>query len=677
MSARFAIIYSGIWLALGLLLMSTHAHAQGQTLSAATNKDVFSSFEIEIDKIVDQQGIDGHQILAKLLGLENQINGLNDFVILSAHRCYWTTKFKDVQAYQAVIQNLNSKLAPANLKNTVLAGIELCQMYAEADTQKRAQNLAKAFHFVKNSQAAALRYWISTLYIDLAGKQGRARDAIDAANIAINIARANKDYLRQSSTLRRLAMLEVDFGDKEEALNHIDESIALRKIMEANPKDIELLVNRAFVLFSMKRYEEALVSYREAEVLANEKKNNDYLPIIWSNYADIAYAQGDFPRAKKELKRLFEWAQENNQMLMTSYGKMTAALLAIESKNPEQAQQLFDEAGTFFLKENYQVEMREFYGNLAKAYAKHSYYKQAYAALEKKLELSAKIDLESRGHAANELRELLNTEERIKENLALQSELQKNRFNIQRWLLLVILLVMGLAWSARLFINARRRNSVLQIENKELDLQRFQDPLTSLFNRRYVMENSKLFWQRVQKQSAAIMIIDADHFKNINDHYGHPAGDAALIEMARRIQSNVRENDVVVRWGGEEFLVCSFSCNEMQVHMMVLRILEELQRTPLLFEDKEISMSASIGYILQPLKLGSSEPISFEECIKFADAALYFAKAKGRNRSIGIEKINANTKSYSQLFDHFEEAVARGDIEIKESLGLSEAKVLN
>jgi diguanylate cyclase (GGDEF)-like protein len=173
------------------------------------------------------------------------------------------------------------------------------------------------------------------------------------------------------------------------------------------------------------------------------------------------------------------------------------------------------------------------------------------------------------------------------------------------------------------------------------------------------------------------MIIDADHFKNINDHYGHPAGDAALIEMARRIQSNVRENDVVVRWGGEEFLVCSFSCNEMQVHMMVLRILEELQRTPLLFEDKEISMSASIGYILQPLKLGSSEPISFEECIKFADAALYFAKAKGRNRAIGIEKIHAKTKNYSQLFDHFEEAVARGDIEIKESLGLSETNVLN
>jgi diguanylate cyclase (GGDEF)-like protein len=183
------------------------------------------------------------------------------------------------------------------------------------------------------------------------------------------------------------------------------------------------------------------------------------------------------------------------------------------------------------------------------------------------------------------------------------------------------------------------------------------------------MENCAEFWQRVQKQSAAIMIIDADHFKKINDQYGHPAGDAALVEMARRIQTNVRENDVVVRWGGEEFLVCSFSCNETQAQMMARRILEEFQSTPLLFEDKQISISASVGYILLPLQSGSDEHVNFEESIKLADAALYLAKAKGRNRAIGIEKINAKTKSYSELFDHFEEAVAAGDIEIKESLG--------
>lgn len=652
---------------------SNHVQAQASPLSSSKGvsptADQFSSFELAMDKVADQYGSDHRQVLIQLGKIEKQSKDLKDFATLSAYRCYLTSELKQVTEYQAIVQDLKSKVVDEATKLAVQAAIELCQMYGEGDRQKRDQALARAFHFVKDAKAATLRYWISTMYADQTTLQGRAREAMDAAKIARNVAKANNDDFRQATSLRTLAMVEVDFGDKEEALVYIDEVVALRKKISSDPIDTESLLNRAFILAALKRYDEALKAYREVEMIAVKQKEVSIPPIVWSNYADIAYARGDFNQAQKEVDRLLRWSQEHQDVYLTSYAKMTAALLAVESKNPDLAQQLFKEAATFFEKENRRVEMRDFYGALAKAYTRNGYHKQAYVALEQKMNLSTSIEQESRGHAANELRELLKTEERIKENISLQAEVERSRLSLQRWVFLALLLLLALVWAARLFIQSRRRNSVLQLENKELDIQRFQDPLTQLFNRRYVMEKRNAIWQKIQNQSAAILIIDADHFKKINDNFGHPAGDAALIEIARRVQLNVRDSDIVVRWGGEEFLICSFACNAAQAGLMATRILAELRSTPMEFDGKLIQLSASIGYVLIPLQWRANMQLSFDESIKFADAALYLAKAKGRNRAIGLEKMISPAREYAQLFDQLEDAATKGEIQLKEIIG--------
>jgi diguanylate cyclase (GGDEF)-like protein len=642
---------------------------QAAVPAASAVKEQFSSFELAMDKVADQYGRDNLQVLAQLQRIEAQAGNLKDYATLSAYRCYLTTQLKQMPAYQTVLTDLKNKLPENSVKPTVQAAIELCQMYAEPDPQKRDQNLARAFYLIKTAQAPTLRYWISTMYIELTGRQGRARDAIDAAKIALGVARANNDRFRQAVSLRSLAMVEVDFGDPEDALTHIDEAVAISRHLSADWIDTASLLNRAYILTALKRYNEALKTYREVEQIAIRQKEETVPPIVWSNYADIAYAQGNFPQAQKEVGRLLAWSQQHKDNLLNSYAKMTSALLAVESKNPELAQTLFNQASQIFLKENHQVEMRDFYGSIARAYARNGYYKQAYAALEKKLEFSAKIEQESRGHAANELRELLKTEERIKENLTLQAEVEKSKLNIQRWVFLALLLVLALAWSARLFLQTRKRNSALLVENKELDHQRFQDPLTQLFNRRYVMENSATIWQKILQQNAAILIIDADHFKKINDNYGHPAGDAALIEIARRIKLTMRDSDIVVRWGGEEFLVCSFSCNAEQARMMVSRVLEELRNAPIEFGGKTIPLSASIGYVLAPQQTQTKEQINFDDSVQLADAALYLAKTKGRNRAMGVENILASQRAHTELCEQLEQAANAGEVQLKEILG--------
>ncbi|MFZ6819386.1 tetratricopeptide repeat-containing diguanylate cyclase [Undibacterium sp. Ji22W] len=649
------------------VLLIAHARAAEPTANAV--KEQFSIFEVAMEKVANQYGSDNRQVLTQLQTIEAQVGSLKDFAALSAYRCYLTKQLKDMSATQAVLANLKNKVPEISAKPAIQAAIELCQMYAEEDPQKRDQHLARAFHLIKTTQAATLRYWISTMYIELTTRQGRARDAIDAAKIALGVARANNDRFRQAGSLRSLALVEVDFGDKEDALIHIDEAVALYRQINPDSFNTTGLLNRAYILMSLKRYDDSLKAYREVEQIAIKQKEDTVPPIVWSNYADIAYAQGNFQQAHKEIKRLLEWSQQHQDVFLNSYAKMTAALLAVESKNLEQAQSLFADALQIFQKEDHQVEIRDFYGNIATAYFKNGYYKQAYAALEKKLELNSSIEQQSRGHAANELRELLKTEERIKENLTLQAEVEKSRLNIQRWVFLALLLMLALAWSARLFMQTRKRNTALLVENKELDYQRFQDPLTQLFNRRYVMENSAAIWDKIQQQSAAILIIDADHFKKINDNFGHPAGDAALIEIARRIKLTMRDSDIVVRWGGEEFLVCSFACNAEQARIMVSRVLEELRRSTLEFAGKTIALSASIGYVLAPLQGQTKGFIEFDDSVKLADAALYLAKTTGRNRAVGVEKILQPQRTPTELCEQLAQAARAGEVQMKETLG--------
>ena len=119
-------------------------------------------------------------------------------------------------------------------------------------------------------------------------------------------------------------------------------------------------------------------------MIAYKQKEPTIPPIVWSNYADIAYAQGDYQLAQKEVNRLLAWAEENKSVFLGSYAKMTKALLLIEYRKPEQAQLVFEEALVYFQERNSQVDMRDFYGSIATAYERNGYFKQAYGALEKK-----------------------------------------------------------------------------------------------------------------------------------------------------------------------------------------------------------------------------------------------------------------------------------------------------
>jgi diguanylate cyclase (GGDEF)-like protein len=131
-------------------------------------------------------------------------------------------------------------------------------------------------------------------------------------------------------------------------------------------------------------------------------------------------------------------------------------------------------------------------------------------------------------------------------------------------------------------------------------------------------------------------LIDADCFKEVNDRYGHDLGDRVLAETARRISSAIRNSDVLIRWGGDEFLVVSRYTDRIDAETLAARVLEAVGGTAFELTNHHLQRSCSVGWAVFPWFLDSPAEVPYEEILQLADCALYEAKTAGRNRAVGM-----------------------------------------
>ncbi|SDC46905.1 PleD family two-component system response regulator [Belnapia rosea] len=180
-------------------------------------------------------------------------------------------------------------------------------------------------------------------------------------------------------------------------------------------------------------------------------------------------------------------------------------------------------------------------------------------------------------------------------------------------------------------LRARARNQIRRKRYQErlrADLDRslemaVTDPLTGLRNRRYVHRHLEGV---LRGTDAAVLLLDVDRFKSINDGYGHPAGDAALKEVARRLKTHLRAADVVARYGGEEFMVVLAGAPTDYATMVAERLRQALAAEPFDIAGLRLGITASFGLAIA----GSGTSVT--AAIAAADTALYRAKQGGRNR---------------------------------------------
>lgn len=154
------------------------------------------------------------------------------------------------------------------------------------------------------------------------------------------------------------------------------------------------------------------------------------------------------------------------------------------------------------------------------------------------------------------------------------------------------------------------------------------DPLTGLANRRLLLDRFEQANARAKRgESFAIHYIDLDRFKPINDKLGHKAGDAVLIEVARRLQAATRETDTVSRIGGDEFVIMqSNAANAKSANLLARRVISAIAQ-PIHHEGNAMQVTASIG-----ITISSDGELTLEDMMRQADSALYRSKQNGRNR---------------------------------------------
>jgi diguanylate cyclase (GGDEF)-like protein len=166
----------------------------------------------------------------------------------------------------------------------------------------------------------------------------------------------------------------------------------------------------------------------------------------------------------------------------------------------------------------------------------------------------------------------------------------------------------------------------------------FLDGMTGLFNRQRFLTLSAAEWIRFQRyeRPLSLLMIDIDHFKSINDRFGHAVGDQAIIHVAHFCRKDHRTSDVVARIGGEEFVLLLPETDLEQALVVAERLRKRVAETPLHSNARDVPMTVSIGVAEACVGMGN-----VDELLKRADDALYEAKRSGRNRVVGAQPNSA------------------------------------
>ncbi len=165
------------------------------------------------------------------------------------------------------------------------------------------------------------------------------------------------------------------------------------------------------------------------------------------------------------------------------------------------------------------------------------------------------------------------------------------------------------------------------------------DPVTQSRTKAYFLDQIDQEFSHATRKGLplSLMIFDFDHFKNINDSYGHPAGDFALKKVAEITQNTIRTEDLFARYGGEEFVILMRDTMEDDAVKLAERLRQNIEKFIFDFEGKRLKITISSG--VASLKSGNFE--NFEVMIKVADEYLYFAKQNGRNRVASLSLLAA------------------------------------
>lgn len=474
-------------------------------------------------------------------------------------------------------------------------------------------------------------------------RQGKMVEGLDNILKAHDIQIAVQGFA-SSKILIGLGFTNFYMKNYDKAINYTQQSIASQP--ENDLMLIELYPNLAAMFIAQENYDSALEAINQAERVAHYHNIFDRVAII-VNKATIYAELGEDKKAIEYYLKALDITNEKGDAI----NKPTVVSNLAESHQSlgmhDIAANYFEQAYQLYADDSQLIKRLELYPPMIKNYQSLKNYQRALALMieykdlaDESTSLSAKEKFDQ-SQAAYDLA--------VKENALIEAKLEQTR-NENSILYLYGIVSFFTLFAVFLFIAYRLKSSAYK-KVKELAI---RDQLTGLLNRRALHDIFELEMNRAKrnKNTFSVILLDIDHFKSLNDTYGHDYGDVVLQKIAQTLQSSVREMDKVSRWGGEEFLIFLPETNQAQATILAEKIRQVVSEIPLYYPMAEsksepkpeptknsLTKQPQAQVVQVTISLGVAEyqmQDNYKDIVKQADLGLYKAKDQGRNTVVCI-----------------------------------------
>lgn len=495
-----------------------------------------------------------------------------------------------------------------------------------------------------------------------------------------------RPHQSQASTLRSLNELSNVYAamkNEGKALKVIDEALVIAKDIGAIKMLGTLHINQGNLNSSMGQMDAAVDAYQKALKISVEAGLLGTHATALNNIGDTYLIRKDYVRAEVMARRALAKYQEAGELAGVATAQCNIGFALMGQGRIKEGAAEVQSALKFIHDSAARADEEAILEELARMYAQAGLYHEAYDTVRSQQKLAKELFNADRAKSVATLQEQFDSVQREKqiellarENSLKDAEISNRRLQQIVTILGALVTVMAGVFMFLLYRKVRKANDKLYEANKQLEFHSVRDPLTGLYNRRSFLELMKQrapapgTGRREDANTDGLMILDIDHFKHINDTLGHAGGDTVLVEIAKRLRSTVRDSDMVMRWGGEEFLVYSPKANAMHLKNLAQRILKVIGETPIEVGDHTLQVTVTGGFLALPFSGLTEEQCNWEKAMQIADMALYLGKVNGRNRAYGINRLLVPFEAAMPVLERDISAAIKADmVELVEVVG--------
>jgi len=571
-------------------------------------------------------------------------------------------------------------------ENPLLATSLLLRATAEwlAGDAAKANAYAKEARELVTAADPYLSYWAAMSIGVTARSRGHLEESMRALQDALSLTEQQNHAYRRAATLYQLSTLYVMLKQPQNALDASVEAYRLADSAGSTPEMVKARMAEAAAYEALGNPARELEAMQDALALARKSRSKAGEGLALINLADVKLRRKEFGDALELSRQSLALGIEYNDVssIATSKANIGFALFGLGRAN--EGRRYADEALAEYERTGATAEIAVLLGEYGHYLEKAGDYKTALTFYHRERKLNEEMAAAAHQRVVLELQEKYESDKNRREiellnrqNALNSAELENQQLRERVWWLFAAVVAIALLVIGVYYQRLRVKHGLLAQKNRELSVRSSRDPLTALYNRRYFQElmrdASVPTERRVRTQPDspvhALLLIDIDLFKQTNDRFGHAAGDAVLVAIARRLRETLRETDIIVRWGGEEFLIFVPATSADKLDEIAARIMQAIALEPILYKGNRIHVTASIGYAPMPLPPEDIH-LPWERAVSLVDMALYMAKLHGRNCAYGIRRLRrSDDEAMARIERSLESAWANGMVEMHLELG--------